>query len=97
MADRAATGERSLPRVRVEFYGLARLRAKRGELVVHAATLSDALRAADAECDDLRVVADGRIERGYLVCLNGDRFTTDTTQALAGGDTVAVFGADAGG
>ena len=83
--------------MRVEFYGLARLRAGRKELVVDAATVGDALAAADAECPELRALCGGRIAATYLVSVNGEQFTTDTRVVLSDGDAVLIFGADAGG
>jgi molybdopterin converting factor small subunit len=83
--------------VRVEFYGLARLRAGRREFAVDAATVGEALAVADAECADLHVLRDGRIAASYLVSVNGEQFTTDQRRELRHGDAVLVFGADAGG
>jgi molybdopterin converting factor small subunit len=90
-------GDGRVPRVGVEFYGLARLRAGRKELDVGAATLGEALAAADAGCPKLRALSEGRVSATYLVSVNGEQFTTDTRLALQGGDAVLIFGADAGG
>jgi sulfur-carrier protein len=83
--------------VRVECYGLARLRAGRKEFVVDAATVGDVLATADAKCVELRALCDGRIAAMYLVSVNGEQFTTDTRRELRDGDAVLIFGADAGG
>ena len=83
--------------MRVECYGLARLRAGRKELPVAAETVGAALAAADAECPDLRALCGGRIAATYLVSVNGEHFTTDARLALQDGDAVLIFGADAGG
>ena len=87
----------SVPRVRVEFYGLARLRAGRVELLAEASTLAEALVAADAACPELRVIRDNALSPEYLVSLGGTRFTTDLNEPLADGVAVLVLGADAGG
>jgi molybdopterin converting factor small subunit len=87
------TSEGRVPRVRVEFYGLARLRAKRKDLLASAATLGEAL----AACPELHALCDGQVSATYLVSVNGDRFTTDPRLMLKDGDAVLVFGADAGG
>jgi molybdopterin converting factor small subunit len=83
--------------VRVEFYGLARLRAGRRELPVDAATVGEALAAADAACADLRVLCDGRVSAAYIVSVDGDQFAADAGQPLSQGAKVLIFGADAGG
>lgn len=83
--------------MRVEFYGLARLRAGRADLIVEAGTVQQALAAAQAACPGLRVLRDNRVSPEYLVSLGGTRFTTNLDEPLADGDTVLVFGADAGG
>ena len=87
----------SVPRVRVEFYGLARLRAGRPALEVEAATVGEALRAADAALPALGSVRDGRLSPEYLVTTNARGFTPDLTQVVTGSGILLVFGADAGG
>jgi molybdopterin converting factor small subunit len=83
--------------VRIEFYGLARLRAGRGELHAVAETVGDALAAADAACPELRVLPEGKVSPHYLVSVGGRRFTAEPGEILADGDDVLVLGADAGG
>jgi molybdopterin converting factor small subunit len=87
----------SVPRVRVEFYGLARLRAGRAELWAEADTLREALAAADAACPELHALRDDVLAGEYLVSLGGVHFTADLNEPLADGDCVLVLGADAGG
>ena len=89
--------EGRLPRVRVEFYGLARLRAGRAAVEVEAATLGEALAAADAACPNLAAVRDGHLSPAYLVMAAGAQFTSDMRWVLGEGETVSLFGADAGG
>jgi molybdopterin converting factor small subunit len=86
-----------MSRVRVEFYGLARLRAGRAELTAEAGTVREAIAAAEAACPGLRVLRDNRVSPEYLVSLGGARFTADPDESLADGEAVLVFGADAGG
>jgi molybdopterin converting factor small subunit len=83
--------------VRIEFYGLARLRAGRKEFVVSAATVGAALAATDDACPELRALCGGRISASYLVSTDGEQFTTDTQRVLSDGDALLIFGADAGG
>ncbi len=87
----------SVPRVRVEFYGLARLRAGVANMQVEAATLGSSMALVSVKCPDLRPVLDGRLAPEYLVSLDGVRFTTDLGRELADGECVLVLGADAGG
>jgi molybdopterin converting factor small subunit len=83
--------------VRVEFYGLARLRAGVAELAADAATVRAALEAAAAACPGLNPLRDGRVSPEYLVSVGGGRFVTDPDTPLTDGDSLVVLGADAGG
>jgi molybdopterin converting factor small subunit len=82
-----------MSRVWVEFYGLARLRAGVAEVNVAAATVREAIEAAERETG-LRVIVSPEL---YLVSVNGDHFTTDLDEPLADGDGLLILGADAGG
>ena len=86
-----------MSRVRVEFYGLARLRAGVAEVAVEAGTLRAALEAVRAACPGLRVLTPAGVAPEFLISVGGGRFTTDPDEPLAAGDSVLVFGADAGG
>jgi molybdopterin converting factor small subunit len=83
--------------IRVEFYGLARLRAGRPELLVDARTVGAALTLADAACPDLRSRRDAGLAPEYRVSVGGRYFTDNLGEPLAEGDSVLVLGADAGG
>ena len=83
--------------VRVEFYGLARLRAGRAELAVEASTIGEALAAADAACPELRSRSDTGVSPQYRVSVGGRHFTENPDEPLAGGEALVVLGADAGG
>lgn len=86
-----------MSRVRVEFYGLARLRAGVAELTADAGTVRAALVAAQAACPGLRVLRDNAVSPEYLVSVGGVRFIANPDEPLAHGDAVLVLGADAGG
>lgn len=86
-----------MPTVRVEFYGLARLRAERAEVLVAAATVGDALAAADAVCSGLRSRCDKALSPEYRLSIDGTHFTDDLSEPLAEGQSLIVLGADAGG
>jgi hypothetical protein len=81
----------------VEFFGLARLRAGRGDLLVDASTIRDALAAADATCPELRALPDQGLSREYRVSVGGKYFTDNLNEPIADGEALLVLGADAGG
>jgi molybdopterin converting factor small subunit len=85
--------------VTVEFYGISRLRAGRGELSVTAATVSEALAAVMAAIPGLSGLfsSDGRLSPHYALSLNGERFLTDMSKPLQTGDRLLILSADAGG
>ena len=92
------TGQKQVT-VRIEFYGIARHRAGCESIDVEAATLGDALQAAadrlprfGTDCVDA-----GAPAKGFLASINGDRFTTDASTALASNDAVLILSADVGG
>jgi hypothetical protein len=86
-----------MPTVRVEFYGLARLRAGRAELLIEAATVGEALAVADAMCPQLHAMSDTGLSPELLVSVGGRRFTRDTREAIPDGQSLLVLGADPGG
>jgi molybdopterin converting factor small subunit len=83
--------------VRLEFYGLARLRGGRTELQVDAATIGAALAAADAACPNLRVRSDSALSPEYRLSVGGRFFTDNLNEPLADGEALLILGADAGG
>lgn len=82
--------------VRVEFYGLARLRAGVAELTVQAATVRAALEAIQVACPQLQVLRGTAVSPEFLVSVDGGRFVTDPDTPLVGG-SLLVLGADVGG
>ena len=85
--------------VTIELYGVPRLRAGIGRLVVEGTSLGAALRALAVACPALdgSVIVDGVAHAAYKVSLNGDRFVTDPETPLADGDAVLLLAADVGG
>jgi hypothetical protein len=83
----------------VEFFGMPRFRAGRGELRVAAGTVADVLACVSAACPGLSgmVGADGRLAGHYLLSLDGQRFVTDLRENLRAGDRLLLLSADAGG
>ena len=87
------------PRIRVELFGVPRLRAGLAELIVEGFSLGDALTAVATACPPLEgtVLRGGRPLPAYAVNLNGDRFVTDPSTRLSEGDTLIVLDLDMGG
>jgi hypothetical protein len=83
----------------VEFFGMPRFRAGRGELRVAAGSVADVLASVSAACPRLSglVGADGRLAPHYLLSLDGRRFVTDLQENLRAGDRLLLLTADAGG
>jgi len=86
-----------MPTVAVEFYGLARLRTGRTVLRCTATTIGEALAAADVACPMLHARSDNSLSPEYRVSVGGKRFTEDLAEPLVEGDSLLLFGADAGG
>ena len=78
-------------------YGLARLRSGVVELAVEAGTVRTALEATSAVCPDLRVLTTSGVSSEFLICLDGVRFAPHLDEPLAGGESLLILGADAGG
>lgn len=94
----AATGP-GLPRIRVEFYGIPRLRAGVPETEVGATTVGGALRSVLAEHPALAggILSEVGALPGFRLSLNGNRFVDDPCTPLQEGDALLVFSVDAGG
>lgn len=87
------------PRVVVEFFDVARLRAGRPSCEVRAASLREAVVAAAAECPGLvgDVVQGGALSPHFRANLRGERFVDDPATPLRDGDRVLLLSAQAGG
>jgi molybdopterin synthase sulfur carrier subunit len=85
--------------VTIELYGVPRMRAGRSEVAVDASCLGDALAALGRACPVLTPsVVDGpRLQRCYVVAINGIQFTADAAHPLRDGDAIVLLSADAGG
>jgi molybdenum cofactor guanylyltransferase len=81
-----AARERPAPAVTVQCFGALASRGRRGQVTVHAATLSAAAAAVDLTLD-----------RHVVAALNGDQITRDPETPLVKGDSIAFLSADAGG
>ncbi|MEZ6065640.1 MAG: MoaD/ThiS family protein [Planctomycetaceae bacterium] len=85
--------------IRVEFYGIPRLRAKRPALDVEAETVREALQQTVQVLPGLAdcCTPDGGLRSGYLLSIDGVRFISDVTQELRPGQTLLLLSRDAGG
>ena len=85
--------------IRVELFGVARLRARTGAVVVNAATVGEALARLVDEFPALDgvVIFNGALHPAYRLNLNGDRFVTDPRTRLNAGDALLLLAADVGG
>lgn len=88
-----------MPAVHVEFFGVARSRANVRSLTVDAGCLGEVLMHLRTQCpaiSELCMQGD-ELTRGWLLNVNGARFTRDLTTPLHEGDSVLLIPADAGG
>jgi hypothetical protein len=85
--------------VTVEFYGIARLRARKPEMAVQARTVAELLAAVERTCPALEglVQSDGRLAPQFLLSLEGREFEYDLQRTLKQGERLLLLGADAGG
>jgi molybdopterin-guanine dinucleotide biosynthesis protein A len=89
----------AVPRIRVELFGIARLRAGVSETSVRGGELGEALADLGRVCPALEgpVTVGGRLRPSFAVNLNGDRFITDPNSRLDDGDRLIVLDLDLGG
>lgn len=89
--------------IRVEFYGFARARAGTASTIVDLdsddACLGDVLSDLAARFQGLDAVLldGGRLRKGFLANVGGERFVTDPETPLCRGDSLFILSADAGG
>ncbi len=83
----------------IELYGTARLRAGVANVSVPARSVGDALRALAASCPSLAgtIIVGVTIHPAFRLSLNGERFVSDPSTALADGDCLLLLSADVGG
>ncbi len=85
--------------VTVELLGMVRRRAGRSRFEVDAVTLDALLGALARECPELDgyCLDSAGLKPGFLLSLNGERFTRGGTALLSDGDQILLLSADAGG
>ncbi|MEQ9324109.1 MAG: MoaD/ThiS family protein [Polyangiaceae bacterium] len=86
-------------RVRIELYGVPRLRAGKTTVDVRANSVAEALEALASACPDLApsVVDAGALSPAYLIAINGTQFDDDPATRLRDGDVLVLLSAQAGG
>ncbi|MHC4817670.1 MAG: MoaD/ThiS family protein [Planctomycetota bacterium] len=86
--------------MRIELFGIARVRAGREAVDVDAGSLGEAVRALATVCPGLEpdvVDGEGRLTDGFLASLNGAVFVTDEATPLEADDRLLILGAQSGG
>jgi molybdopterin converting factor small subunit len=85
--------------VRIELYGVPRLRAGVQTVDVQASTIGDALLQLQRACPQLDpdVLTDGQLNAAYVVAIDGGTLTRDPHVSLNAGDTLVLLTSQAGG
>jgi len=85
--------------IKIELFGVPRLRAGTGCVPLDAASLATALDGLGRLCPALEgtVLARGTLHPAYRICLNGEQFVSDPATPLADGDVLLLMAADVGG
>ncbi len=88
-----------MARVRVEFFGMARRHAECEMLELDAETTGDVLQALAQRCPKLvgTCLRAGALAPGWLLNLDGQRFTRASDDVLADGACVLLMSSDVGG
>jgi hypothetical protein len=86
--------------LRIELFGIARVRAGRAKVDVEADSFAAALRALGRTCPGVEpdVVSGGRLTRHFIASINGGPFLrADEDLALDPEDTLVIIGHEVGG
>lgn len=85
--------------VTIELFGIPRIRAGRGQVVVDAGTIGEALTRLARLCPALQgtIVEGDHVHPAYRLSVNGDRFVADPQTRLDDGDALWLLSADVGG
>ncbi|WP_417848690.1 MoaD/ThiS family protein [Thalassoglobus sp.] len=88
-----------MPRIKVEFFGVPRLKANVPFTHVEAENVFDMLNALAREVPGFTqaCVNEGQLSPECLLSINGIRFTRDVSTPLREGDEVLILSADVGG
>ena len=85
--------------VRLEFFGVARSRANVATIDLEASDLRNVTAQLAQQFPDLAelCLVDDQVASGWLLNINGARFTRDLDTTLHDGDSILLMPADAGG
>ncbi|MEC9091311.1 MAG: MoaD/ThiS family protein [Planctomycetota bacterium] len=89
--------------VKVEFFGVPRLRAGVADFFVEVAAdrnrLGDVLMKIQREIPELtkECFADGKLRKEYVVNVSGKEFTRSLGRVVSPGDSLLIMSSDAGG
>jgi sulfur-carrier protein len=83
----------------VEFFGVPRLRAGRGEMRIATGTIAEVLKRVEYACPGLGglMSTDGHVLPHYLLSIDGRRFVTDLAEVIGPDERLLILSADAGG
>jgi len=90
-------------RVKIEFFGVARLKAGASEITLelnsYQATLGDVLRETGLRLPGWAstCLVDGELSAGYLANIDGEQFVREPSHPVLHGQSVLILAADAGG
>ena len=89
----------TLPAIHVEFFGVARSRAKVAKVELDVDCLQELLARIGERFPSLAelCIDNGELAAGWLLNVNGSAFTRDLNTSLDDGDCVLLIPADAGG
>lgn len=89
----------AMPKVLIEFFGMARRHAGCAALELEATTTGEVLRELAARCPQLEgtCLRDGLLAPGWLLNLEGQRFTRSMEEELEDGACVLLLSSDVGG
>ncbi|QDT35119.1 MoaD/ThiS family protein [Thalassoglobus polymorphus] len=88
-----------MPQIKVEFFGVPRLKAKVPFTHVEAGNVTEMLNALVREVPEFTqaCVDEGQLSSECLLSINGVQFTRDVSTPLREGDEVLILSADVGG
>ena len=88
-----------MPVIHVEFFGIARQRARVADAEINAGTLAEVCRGLGERFPDLAAscLRGDALRPGFLASVNGESFTTDPATRLHAGDSLLILSADLGG
>ena len=83
----------------MEFFGIVRTRAENEFIEIEASTVAGAIAGISTRLPDVAGLCfdNGCLKPGYLININGTKFTSHGCRTLRDGDTLLLMSSDAGG